>query len=169
MEYRIIVLYRSRLGFSDFDRVCWSSNYLLRFWVIQSAVPCSCLLDLNWDLHLPLGTHISVDMVITMFFYNRQTRKQLIIIVLYHQSFIVFINNKLVINTQMTLNLIFNSYSVLQCCSYIIYKIIIFASFAFISFQVYAMNFVLYYWKRSIVPNLYMSLNTCVYFRDLSC
>ena len=42
----------------------------------------------------------------------------------------------------MTLNLTFNSYPLLQCCSYIIYKIIICALFVFISFYVYSMNFV---------------------------
>ena len=43
----------------------------------------------------------------------------------------------------MTLNFRFNFYPILQRCSYVIYKIIISALFAFISFQVYVMNFVL--------------------------
>ena len=70
---------------------------------------------------------------------------------------------------QMKLNLIFNSYPILQRCSYVIYKIIIPASFVFISFQVYVMNFSLIPLKIIYSANLYMSLNSCVNFRDLSC
>ena len=96
MEY-IILLCHSWLGFSDFDRFSWLLVLVSALWFVQFAVLGNCLLDLNWDLHLPLGTHTSVDMVKTMFFYNCQTRKQLIIIALYHQSSIVFINIKLII------------------------------------------------------------------------
>ena len=39
--------------------------------------------NLDWHLHICRGGH-------NMFFYNCQTRKQLLIILLYHQSFIVF-------------------------------------------------------------------------------
>ena len=64
----------------------------------------------------------------------------------------------------MTLDLTFNSYPILQRCSYVIYKIIISASFAVISFKVYAMNIVVILLKTFYSANLYMSLNTCVNF-----
>ena len=52
----------------------------------------------------------------------------------------------------MKLKLIFISYPILQCCSYVIYKIIISVLFAFISFHIYVINFVTISLKRSIVP-----------------
>ena len=64
----------------------------------------------------------------------------------------------------MTLNLAFNFYPILQHCSYVIYKMIISALFAFISFQVYAMNFISISLKTFYSANLYMSLDTCVNF-----
>ena len=47
------------------------------------------------ELHLQLGPHISVDMVKTMFFYNCSTCKQLLMILLCHQSFIVLSGNSI--------------------------------------------------------------------------
>ena len=69
----------------------------------------------------------------------------------------------------MILNLTFNFCPILQRCSYVIYKIIISALFAFIPFHVYVMNFVLISLKTFYIANQYMSLNTCINFRDLSC
>ena len=64
----------------------------------------------------------------------------------------------------MTLNLTFNFYPTLQSCSYVVYKIIISVLFVFISFHVYAINFVLISLKTFYGANLYMSLNTGVNF-----
>ena len=69
----------------------------------------------------------------------------------------------------MTLNITFNFYPTLQCCSYVVYIIIIFVLFVFISFHVYAISFVPISLKMFYSANLYMSLNTCVNFRDLCC
>ena len=61
-----------------------------------------------------------------------------------------------------------NFYPTLQRCSYL-RKIIISVSFVSISFHIYAVNFVLLSLKTFYSDNLYISLNTCVDFRDLSC
>ena len=102
-EYHIIVLnYRSRFGFSDINIV---SVELFAVWVsicVLVAVEFVCfticrplqlprtgtrIFDL--ELHLKLGTHISVDTVKTILFCNCYTCKQLLMILLCHQWFIV--------------------------------------------------------------------------------
>ena len=69
----------------------------------------------------------------------------------------------------MALNLT-NFHPTLQCCSYgdVVNKILISVLFVSISFHVYAINFVPICLKTFYSVNLYISLNTCVYFRDLS-
>ena len=69
----------------------------------------------------------------------------------------------------MTLKLTFNFYPTLHRCSYVVYKIIISVLLLFISFRVYAINFVPISLKTFYSANLYMSLNTSVNIRDLSC
>ena len=55
----------------------------------------------------------------------------------------------------MTLNLTFNSYPILQRCCYVIYKITISVLVAFISFNVYVINFVLISLKTFYSAKLY--------------
>ena len=118
MEYHIIVFYRSLFGFSDFDRFCTDFVYSIFCWVLCSLsfYPCqrsSCCFELynlpsfaiatHWDSNLWLGIASSTGNPHicrcgqNMFFYNCQTRKQLLIILLYHQSFNAY--NVLIFNT----------------------------------------------------------------------
>ena len=110
MEYHFILLnYRSRFGFSDIDSFC--SNLVLflsaeffAVWVsirVNVAQVCvfynftSFAIATDWDSNLRLGTRIFTwdphfcRRGQNMFFYNCQTRKQLLIIVLYHQPLII--------------------------------------------------------------------------------
>ena len=62
-------------------------------------MPCGVChtITTDWDSNLQLGTHISVDVVKTCSFTTVKLLTNYLIIVLYHQSFVVFINIKLMI------------------------------------------------------------------------